>query len=137
MSPKIAEHMTWHQSHDAVDGVMVHPFNSDACKYFNIEKPMLFCHNIDVMHIERSVFENIFNTVMEVKGKIKKNIKVRMNITLFCHHKNMELVYIGSHVINPKASFILDKNAQLLVYQWLKNLCFYYRYASNISRLVN
>jgi len=25
MSPRIAEHMTWHRSHDAVDGVMVHP----------------------------------------------------------------------------------------------------------------
>jgi len=100
-------------------------------------KTNLFCHNTNVMHIERSVFENIFNTVMEVKGKTKKNIKVRMDITLFCHHKNMELVYIGSHVINPKASFILDKNAQLLVYQWLKNLCFSDRYASNISRLVN
>jgi len=25
MSPRTAEHMTWHQSHHAVDGVMVHP----------------------------------------------------------------------------------------------------------------
>jgi len=25
MSPRTAEHMTWHQAHDAVDGVMVHP----------------------------------------------------------------------------------------------------------------
>ena len=48
------------------------------------------------MHIERNVFENSFNTVIEVKGKIKENIKIRMDIALFCHHKNMELVYIGS-----------------------------------------
>jgi len=25
MSPKTVEHMTWHQSYDVVDGVMVHP----------------------------------------------------------------------------------------------------------------
>jgi hypothetical protein len=25
MSPRTAEHMTWHQAHHAVDGVMVHP----------------------------------------------------------------------------------------------------------------
>jgi hypothetical protein len=25
MSPRTIEHMTWHQLHDAVDGVMVHP----------------------------------------------------------------------------------------------------------------
>ena len=60
-----------------------------------------------------------------------------MDITLFCHHKNMELVYVGSRVIKLKASFVLDKNAQLLVYQWLKSLCFPDGHASNISRLVN
>jgi hypothetical protein len=30
MSPKIFEHMIWHQSHDVVDGVIVHPSNSEA-----------------------------------------------------------------------------------------------------------
>jgi len=27
--------MTWHQSHDAVDGVMVHPSDGEAWKHFN------------------------------------------------------------------------------------------------------
>jgi hypothetical protein len=35
MSPETAKHMTWHQSHDVVDGVMVHPFDGEAWKYFN------------------------------------------------------------------------------------------------------
>jgi len=39
MSPRIAEHMIWHQSHDAVDGVMVHPSNSEAWKHFNSVHP--------------------------------------------------------------------------------------------------
>jgi len=30
ISSKIAEHITWHKSHDVMDGVMVHPFNSEA-----------------------------------------------------------------------------------------------------------
>ena len=30
MSPTIAEHMTWHQAHDVVDGVMVHPSDGEA-----------------------------------------------------------------------------------------------------------
>jgi hypothetical protein len=49
----------------------------------------------------------------------------------------MDLVYDRSRVTKPKASFTLDKNAQLLIYQWLKSLRFLDRYASNISRLVN
>ena len=39
MSPRTAEHMTWHQSHDVVNGVMVHPFDSEAWKRFNIVHP--------------------------------------------------------------------------------------------------
>jgi hypothetical protein len=95
-------------------------------------KTNLLCHNLDVMHIEKNVFGNIFNMVMDVKGKTKDNIKTRMDITLFCHRKNMKLVYVGSRVIKPKASFVLNKNAQLLVYQWLKSLCFPDGHASNI-----
>jgi len=83
------------------------------------------------------MFENIFNTIMDVKGKTNDNIKARMDINLFCHCKNMELVYVVSRVAKPKTSFALNKNAQLLIYQWLKSLHFPDGYASNISRLVN
>jgi hypothetical protein len=50
------------------------------------------------MHIEKNMFENIFNTVMEVKGKTKDNIKARLDIALYCDRKNMELVYNESQV---------------------------------------
>jgi hypothetical protein len=100
-------------------------------------KTNLFRHNLDVMNIEKNVFENIFNIVMDVKGKTKDNVKARMDITLFFHHKIMELVFDGSRVANPKASFALEKNAQLLIYQYLKSLRFPDGHASNISRLVN
>jgi hypothetical protein len=64
-------------------------------------------------------------------------MKARINITLFRHCKNIELIYDGSQVAKPKTSFVLDKNEQLLVYQWLKSVRFPDGYASNISRLVN
>jgi hypothetical protein len=31
------------------------------------------------MHIEKNMFENIFNTVVDVKGKTKDNIKARLD----------------------------------------------------------
>ena len=31
--------MTWHQTHDAVDGVMVHPYDGEAWKRFNSVHP--------------------------------------------------------------------------------------------------
>ncbi|KAL9342279.1 hypothetical protein Peur_065604 [Populus x canadensis] len=100
-------------------------------------KTNLLRHNLNVMHIEKNVFENIFNTVMDVKGKTKDNIKARLDVALFCNRKNMELVCDGSRVAKPRASFVLEKNAQLLVYKWLKSLRFPDGHASNISRLVN
>jgi hypothetical protein len=74
------------------------------------------------MHIEKNMFENIFNTVMDVKGKTKDNIKARLDLALFCNRKNMELVYDGSWVAKPRASFVLEKNAQLLVYVFPMNM---------------
>jgi hypothetical protein len=89
------------------------------------------------MHIEKNVFENIFNTVMDVKGKTKDNIKAKLDVVLFCNRKNIKLVRDGSRVAKPRASFVLEKNAQLLVYKWLKSLSFLNEHALNISRLVN
>jgi hypothetical protein len=100
-------------------------------------KTNLFHHNLDVMHIEKNMFENIFNIVVDVKGKTKDNIKARLDIALFCNRKNIKLVCDRSRVAKPRASFVLEKYAQLLVYKWFKSLCFFNRHASNISRLVN
>jgi len=46
------------------------------------------------MHIEKNVFENIFNTVMDVKGKTKDNNKARLDIALSCTRKNIELIFL-------------------------------------------
>jgi len=82
------------------------------------------------MHIEKNMFENIFNIVMDVKGKTKDNIKARLDIALFCNRKNMELVCDRSRVAKLRASFVLEKYAQLLVYKWLKSLRFSNGHAS-------
>ena len=88
-------------------------------------KTNLLHHNMDAIHIKKNVFENIFNTMMDVKGKTKDNMKTIMNIPLFFYYKNIELVYNWLMVVKPKASFVLDKNVQLLVYQSLKSQLFF------------
>ena len=70
-------------------------------------------HKLDVIHTKQNVFESIFNTVIDVKGKTKDNMKTRMNIPLFCHYKNMNLVSNRTRVAKPKVSFALD----FLIYQ--------------------
>ena len=90
-----------------------------------------------VMHIQKNLFESIFNKVMDIKEimdmkeKTKDNIKAIVDISLFCHHKNIELVYDVSRVVKFKASFALNKNSKLLVCKLFDG------HASIISRLVN
>jgi hypothetical protein len=64
-------------------------------------KTNLFLHNLDFVYLKKKLFENIFNTVMDMKGKTKDDMKVRMNISLFCHHKNIEFIYYGSQSPKP------------------------------------
>ena len=47
----------------------------------------------------------------------EQNIKARLDIALFCNRKNMELVFDGSRIAKPIASFMLEKHVQLLVYK--------------------
>ena len=61
------------------------------------------------MHIKKNLFENIFNTVMDMKGKTKDNIQARLDIALFCNRLNMKLVCDESRVIKPRESFMLEK----------------------------
>lgn len=42
----------------------------------------LLRHNLDVMHMEKNVFENIFHTVMDHKAKTKDNKKQKCKIGL-------------------------------------------------------
>ncbi|XP_050207513.1 uncharacterized protein LOC126656931 [Mercurialis annua] len=41
-------------------------------------------HNLDVMHIEKNVFDNIFNTVLNVPGKTKDHAKSREELNNIC-----------------------------------------------------
>jgi hypothetical protein len=48
MSPRTAKHMTWHQSHDAVNRVMVHPSDDEAWKHFNSVHPYFLAESRNV-----------------------------------------------------------------------------------------
>ena len=47
---------------------------------------LLIRHNLDVMHIEKNIFDNVFYIVMDIKAKTKDNIKARMDLKEYCRH---------------------------------------------------
>jgi hypothetical protein len=64
MSPKTVEHMTWHQSHDVVDRVMVHPFDGEAWKYFNSIYPQFS------VEIKNACFKSCINKFNPIRSFI-------------------------------------------------------------------
>ena len=65
-------------------------------------------HNLDVMHIEKNLFDNIFSIVMNVSGKTKDYDKARMDLALYCRRKDLELKSgANGKLLKPKANYTL------------------------------
>ena len=47
-------------------------------------RDQLLHHNLDVMHIEKNFCDNIINTVMDVPGKTKDDVKARLDMAEMC-----------------------------------------------------
>ncbi|XP_059306308.1 uncharacterized protein LOC132057715 [Lycium ferocissimum] len=70
-------------------------------------KHNLLRHNLDVMHIEKNYFDNLFNTVMDVRDKTKDNIKARKDLMEYCRRQELHLQQSKNKnkIIKPKASY--------------------------------
>ncbi|XP_068503878.1 uncharacterized protein [Phaseolus vulgaris] len=101
-------------------------------------KDNLLRHNLDAMHIEKNFFDNIFNTIMDVKGKTKDNDKARKDLTLHCRRPDLELkLQANGKILKPKANYTLTTGESKLVYQWIKELRMPDGYSSNLARCVD
>jgi len=101
-------------------------------------KDNLLRHNLDVMHIEKNFFDNIFNTVIDVKGKTKDNDRARKDLSLYCWRPDLELkLQSNGKILKPKANYTLTNEESKLVYHWIKELCMPDGYSSNLARCVD
>ncbi|KAK4394213.1 hypothetical protein Sango_1892100 [Sesamum angolense] len=88
------------------------------------------------MHIEKNVFDNIFNTVMDIKGKSKDNLNARKDLAIICNHPELQVDERRPNVM-PKVVYTLTKDKKKKVCEWEKCLRFPDGYASNLSRCVD
>ncbi|RDX96520.1 hypothetical protein CR513_20813, partial [Mucuna pruriens] len=82
------------------------------------------------MHVEKNVFDNIFNTIMDKKGKTKDNENVREDMKMICKRRTLKLKAENDKYKKPKATYIT-------VCEWIKQLKFSDGYVSNIARCIN
>ncbi|CAI8614984.1 unnamed protein product [Vicia faba] len=90
------------------------------------------------MHIEKNFFDNVFNTVMDVKDRTKDNVKARQDMEILCNRKELELKpQLNGKLFKPKAYFSLTPKEAKAVYGWLKGLRIPDGHSSNLARCVD
>ncbi|KAL0448967.1 UNVERIFIED_CONTAM: hypothetical protein Slati_1453100 [Sesamum latifolium] len=73
---------------------------------------LLIRHNLDVIHIKKNVFDNIFNMIMDIKEKTKDNLNARRDLKSICNHPELELDERRPNVM-PKAAYTLLKEQKM------------------------
>ncbi|WMV07895.1 hypothetical protein MTR67_001280 [Solanum verrucosum] len=189
-----APYMRWHRENRRPPGVMCHPSDGEAWKYFDrtypdfaaepknvrlgddiwervqnfpkvTEEPPykfdgysvahnwtkqsifwelpywkdnLLRHNLDVMHIEKNYFDNLFNTVMDVTGKTKDNVKARLDLPEHCRRPELHLEESANNkLLKPKASYSFTMEQKRKICEWVESLKMPDGYASNLGKRVD
>ena len=87
------------------------------------------------MHIEKNIFDNLFNTIMDLKGKSKHNTKARMDLKEYYRRKELELIDRGgSKYWKPKSQYTFTREQNLT---WIKELKLPDGYTSRLSKCVD
>ena len=88
---------------------------------------------LDVMHIKKNFFDNIFNTVMRVKKVTKDHIGACRDLQDLGIRSVLHTV--GNEI--PMASYTLDDRRIYALFEWLKTLRFLDGYVSDLARNID
>ncbi|KAL0292686.1 UNVERIFIED_CONTAM: hypothetical protein Sradi_6979900 [Sesamum radiatum] len=87
------------------------------------------------MHIEKNVFDDIFNIVINIKEKAKDNLNARKDLMIICNRLKFEVDKRRLNVM-PKALYTLTKEQKMRC-EWISHLKFPDGYASNLTGCVD
>ena len=73
------------------------------------------------MHIEKNVFDNMFNTFLSFDDKTKDNRQSHQDTLKFCNRPQLAMDSNGKY---PKAIYTIDKEARAIFFNWVKGLKF-------------
>lgn len=108
--------------------------------FFNLpyQQYNLLRHNLDVMHIEKNVCDNLIGTLLNLDGKSKDNLKSRLDLEIWKIRIQLhaKMTDNGRKQLSP-ASFTMIKKEKYIFCKVLKNVKMLDGYASNISKCIN
>ncbi|WMV07748.1 hypothetical protein MTR67_007374 [Solanum verrucosum] len=98
---------------------------------------LLLLHNLDVMHIEKNICDNILGTIMNAKGKTKDTINTRLDLKEMNIRPELHPIQKGEKYEVPTACYTLSPQEKHNFCLFLKNLKVPDGFSSNISQCVN
>jgi len=71
------------------------------------------------MYIEKNFCDNIINTVMDVPGKTKDDVKARLDMADMCDRPKQNVERgVNGRTLKPKASYVLSLDKRKGVCEW-------------------
>ena len=102
----------------------------------HIGKPLFLRHNLDVMHIEKNIYDSIVGTLLSIDGKSKDNMNSCLDLQAMGIRDQLHPIEIGNRVILSAACYSLTSNEKKEFYKFFKEVKVPDDYASNISRCI-
>ena len=100
-------------------------------------KDMLLPHNLDVMHIEKNICENILWTLLKVEGKTKDTTNARLDL----HDMNIRPQYHGmqrgTSLKFLKARYVMKEKHRAKFCKFLKGVKFPDGYVANLAKSIS
>jgi len=94
-------------------------------------------HNLDVMHIEKNVCDNIFATLLQDPKKSKDDIRARLDLGALEIRKSLQAIDLGNEKYEiPPSIFSMSRYEMQIFFQVLKSVKSPDGYFSNISNYV-
>jgi hypothetical protein len=97
----------------------------------------LLRHNLDVMHIEKNVMDNILGTILDISEKKKDNLAARLDLQEMGLRPKLHLfIAANGKTYMPPACHTMSREDKENFLKVLRNVRVPDEYASNISRCV-
>lgn len=95
-------------------------------------------HNLDVMHVEKNVFDNVFYTLLDDSNKTKDNLNARKDLALYTKRRTLfPRKDRNGNLHKPEATYTVNTAQKRHIFEWVHNLKFPDGYASKLSKCFN
>ncbi|XP_042983282.1 uncharacterized protein LOC122312687 [Carya illinoinensis] len=94
-------------------------------------------HNLDVMHIEKNICDNVLGTLVNIEGKSKDTAAARRDLEDLGLRKELHLQHDGNQTSMSLACYMLNVTERRSFCARLSEVKFLDSFASNIARCVN